>query len=987
MAKKFVPNTAASGAGTPFDNIVGLQTVQGGGLTQGNFEFTYGLSEKTNRTFNIGVFQAPVSLENLDLNSINESRELLAKEYRVYPNFDLSNVTNFTIFGSLQKRFEVSIQRILNFFPAALEVNDLYYDFTSGNTAYDITYDSVSNETELSIDVSRIKNPFNIDYTNNARINLQAREIEFSYLRNLTDSYRDYVIIVDDISYPVIDFDSSASLYTGVIKFTVVGDPFSGNTTPITTTKTLTIRPNNYLVEKTFSESFDEVEKFLLNRLVTPRYTATFNVPTELEDGTAAVITRTLTWPLDGLWNLDIRTSEFTTYIENLNEIAVEFDAFKTNLIVRFLTTESLLEFDTPDHKVGKVLQIYGRSFDQIKMFIDALAYMNSVNYNPGNDIPSMLLKNLAQTLGWSTNISPITNENFLDSVYSSTGVTQYAGYSRELTPSELNYQFYRNLILNSAYLFKSKGTRRSIEFTLRLVGAPDALIEFNEHVYVADQRINMRQFEKQYAQITGGTYTENVTIYDSGNTYTILGVTYSAFTSSTQTFIVDQTIANYPVDEFGYPKAPLNTPTDFFEKGAGWFESTPQHRSPQVVNQGSSVFTGNSPNVQTSLQPFTYGQEYFDKFRQFPYMNLGYNLKYVVDNKKSWQPPVYRVSTESGYNANYIAANDNLVLNAKNIDLFINPSQGILYNVWDMSRKYNYPIPNSGYTPPYPSLGSYDWSYINPEPNKKTFFEFAQTFVQSTINVRDRWYSTDGKTGGYPTLLNIFYNYLLSEENVGIPNDNFSYQKLIEYVDGLGPYWIRLTQQMIAASTIWNTGTKLENSPLQRQKYVYRRQRGCQLVPVVNEPCEASGELFPNDCLKESASCFIYPWIGEVSDVNSFSEILYSVLYNYLNSQGLQLSNCQANTLHSQWYVDVRIDGTQVISSKFFDGYGTSQVPTNTQWKTALIFNLSSLVNEGYFFSVNGNTVTVYNLACQTETGSNTLQINVGINIDISCS
>jgi hypothetical protein len=466
MAKKFVPNTAASGAGTPFDNIVGLQTVQGGGLTQGNFEFTYGLSEKTNRTFNIGVFQAPVSLENLDLDSINESRELLAKEYRVYPNFDLSNVTSFTMFGSLQKRFEVSIQRILNFFPAALEVNNLYYDFTSANTAFNITYDSVSNETELTIDVSRIKNPFNIDYTNNARINLQAREIEFSYLRNLTDSYRDYAIFVDDISYTVIDFDSSTSLFNGIITFTVVGNPFSGGTTPTATTKTLIIRPNDYLVEKTFSENFDEVEKFLLNRLVIPKYTATFNVPTELEDGSAAVITRTLTWPPDGLWNLDIRTSEFTTYIETLNEVAIEFDAFKTNLIARFLTTESLLEFDTPDHKVGKVLQIYGRSFDQIKTFIDALAYMNSVNYNPGNDIPSMLLKNLAQTLGWVTNFSPISQEELLQAVFT-TQPNTFPGLQIGPTPEEINYQFYRNLIINSAWLFKSKGTRKSIECLL----------------------------------------------------------------------------------------------------------------------------------------------------------------------------------------------------------------------------------------------------------------------------------------------------------------------------------------------------------------------------------------------------------------------------------------------------------------------------------------------------------------------------------------
>ena len=983
MTKKYIP-IGASGAQTPFDNLVGNQTVQGGGLTQGNFEWSYGISEKNNRNFNIGVFQLPVSLENLNLDSINQSRELIAKEYRVYPNFDLSNVTTFTIFGSLQKRFEVSVQRIINFFPAGIEIDLFYYDFTSGNTATGITYNSVSNETELTIDVARIKNPFSLDYSVNSKVNLQNREQEFSPLRDLTNTYRNYSLVVDDIPYQIIDFTPSNSLYTGIIKVIVIGNPFSGVST---TDKSLVIRPNDYYVEKAFSENFDEVEKFLLNRLAQPPYTATFNVPIQTDGGPVELQTATVTWPKDGLWNLDIRTPGFTTYLEQLNIIGVDFDAYKTNLIARFMVTESLLEFDTPDHKVAKVLQIYGRSFDQIKIFIDALAYMNSVNYTPGNDIPSMLLKNLAETLGWAPNISPITNEDFLNSVYGATGVTQYAGFSRELTPSELNYQFYRNLILNSAYLFKSKGTRRSIEFTLRLVGAPDALVEFNEHVYVADQRINMREFNTQFAQITGGTYVEDITTYNSGVTFSIYGTQYSAFTSNTQTYLVTETRDAYPVDEFGYPQAPVNTENYFFEKGAGWFESTPQHRSPEVVNQTSSVFTGNSPNVQTTLQPFSYGQEYFDRFRNFPYMNLGFNLKLVPDNKKSWQPPVFRVSTQSGYNAYYVAPSDNLVLNAKNVDLFLNPSQGILYNVWSMSKNYNYPIPNTGMTPTYPSYGSYDWTFINPQPNKKTFFEFAQTFVQQTINARTRWYSTDGKTSGYPDLLNIYYNYLLSEQNVGIPNDNFTYQKLIEYVDGLGPYWIRLTQQMVAASTIWNTGTRLENSPLQRQKFVWRRQSGCQLVPVTNDPCLAQGQLFSYDCTSESATCAIYPWIGnQISDVSSFSQVLYSVLYNYLNSQGYQLSDCLTNTLYSQWYVDVRIDGTQVIQSKFFEGYGTSQVPTNNQWKAALLFNLSQLINNGYYFYVNGNTVTVYNLTCVGTTNVTTLQINVGVNIDITC-
>jgi hypothetical protein len=983
MAKKFIPNTAASGAGTPFDNIVGLQTVQGGGLTQGNFEFSTQLSEKVNRTFNIGVFQDPINLENLDIESVNEARELLAKEYRVYPNYDLSQVTNFTIFGSLQKRLEVSVQRVLNFFSAAIEVDRVYYDYSTGITVSNITYDSVNNETQFEINVSRIKNPFSIDYSVNSIINLQNRESEFSPIRDLTNRYRDYSLFNVLGEFPIVDLTPSQSLFSGTLVVVVTGDAFPGLSNTI---ESIYIKPNTYYTEKSFSEDFDEVEKFLLNRLSLPIYTATFSVPVENDNGVQTISSQSVTWPLDGLWNLDIRSDRFELYLEDLNEIGVNFDAFKTNLIARFLVTESLLEFDTPDHKVRKVLQIYGRSFDQIKQFIDALAYMNSVSYNPGNDIPSMLLKNLAATLGWGTNISPITEEGFLNSVYSSSGVTQYEGFSRELTPSELNYQFYRNLILNSAYLFKSKGTRKSIEFTLRLVGAPDALIEFNEHVYLADQRINMRQFNQQFAQITGGTYVDVETQYVPGDNFTILGVPYTGFATTSQIFIVDEVREDYPVDNFGYPQAPIENDDYFFEKGAGWFESTPQHRSPEAVNQSLSVFTGSSPNVQTFLEPFTYGQEYFNKFRNFPYMNLGFRLKYTIDNKKSWQPPVFRVARNAGYEAYYTVGDEKLVLNAKNIDLFINPSQGILYNVWQMSSNYNYPIPNSGYSPTYPSLGQNNWTFIDPQPNKKTFFEFAQTFVKSTINIRDRWYSSDGKTSGYPDLLNIFYKYLLSQQTVGIPNDNFTYQKLIEYVQGIGSYWIRLTQQMIPASTIWNTGVKFENSALQRQKFVYRRQRGCQLIPIENDPCVAIGNLYGSDCLRESADCFVYPWIGQTNGVTSFSQILYSVLNSYLSSNGLQIGDCNTNSLYSQWFVEVKIDNVILIQNQFFTGYGIGQVPTNIQWKSALVFYLSQLISFGYYFSLNGNTVTVYKLGCAEDTIPSTLQINVGINIDIDC-
>ena len=129
-----------------------------------------------------------------------------------------------------------------------------------------------------------------------------------------------------------------------------------------------------------------------------------------------------------------------------------------------------------------------------------------------------------------------------------------------------------------------------------------------------------------------------------------------------------------------------------------------------------------------------------------------------------------------------------------------------------------------------YPQRGGVDWTNIDPKPRETTFFEFAQTFWRNMINVRNRQYVSDGKTGGYPTLQSIYWRYLESEQEINIPNDNFTYQTMIDYVNGLGDYWIRLIEQMVPATTIWNTGVKYE-SVFHRQKFVWRRQSGCKII------------------------------------------------------------------------------------------------------------------------------------------------------------
>lgn len=1009
--KKYIcPPTPPSGAGTFSDNLVGVQLVNGGGLTLGNFEFRTSVTEKENRKFITGVFSKPFNLESLGLDTIAESKKIAEDNFRVYPNFDLTEITNFTLFGSMTKRISASIEGIINYFPGGIESRLLGVDYTTGATADNAVYNLSNNETSFELNISKIRNPFEIDFTVNATRNLELKEFQVSPLRNMTTGATKYSLFYEGVEYPVTRIIPTTSLTKGILKVFVQGNPFLNQ--PFTYT-TILLRPNDYEVNKVFNENFDEVQKFLLNTTVTPKYTCTFTVPQESDDGTYFYSQTTVTWPLIDTWNIDIMSSGFERYITNLNDIASSFDSYRTNLISRFLTTDAFKDFDTVNHKVEKVLQIYGRSFDETNKFINALAFMNSVNYNVGDDIPSQLLKNLALTLGWNISMSPISEGDFLNSVFGepTADKSMFSGVDKKPTPDELNYQYYRNVILNAAYLFKSKGTRKAIEGLLKLIGAPEALIEFNEYVYVADQRINMKQFDSNYAKISGGTYVQELPVLDPTKIYSIQGVQYTGITTQSFSQQADIPRDEYPVDSLGYPTAPTETDTYFFQSGSGWFEQTPKHRARTAFNPTTSVFTGANPNYQTELVPYTFGQNYFDRFRKFPYMNpMGYSLDKKRDNNKSWSvlETNFRINEDANYLANYFTEDERLVLNCKNIDLYLNPGQGILYDIWDMSRLYNYPIPVEGlnYVPEsycetrqktqlkaqplgaslndniYPYVGGKDWTVISPQPQNKTFFEFAQTLIKNTINARNRQTAK-----GYPTLLSIFWKYIESKELADLENNNFSYNNMSEYAEGIGNYWVRLVEQLVPGSTLWNTGTKYENMVIHRQKHKWRRQAGCQLIPLPCNPCEAESNIFPINCPTQTVECPIYPW-----DTNPLVQSFGTVLTNTITAAGVNLNNCDTNTISTNWYVDLQVNGTTIVQYPFFNGFGYNisgtSYPSQTTWLDSLTLALEDLTNYGYSYSfTDENTVIIYNEICSLpQTGFN-FKINVGINFNILCN
>jgi len=334
--------------------------------------------------------------------------------------------------------------------------------------------------------------------------------------------------------------------------------------------------------------------------------------------------------------------------------------------------------------------------------------------------------------------------------------------------------------------------------------------------------------------------------------------------------------------------------------------------------------------------------------------------------------------------------------LNVKNVDIMMNPAQGLVYDVWSMSRDTNYPIPEQGlfYTPPspcnipnpYPKLGGVDWTTIIPKPKTKTFFEFAQTFWRNMINTRNRQFITDGKTGGYPTLQSIYWSYLESLTNAGIPNNNFTYQTMIDFVNGMGDYWIRMVEQMVPATTIWNTGVKLENSIFHRQKFVWRRQEGCKFIPIPCKPCSLTTQLYVLDCPVQQVTCAIYPWNTD-PNITNFGTLLNTTMNDFFISQGVNINSCQLNSTVSSWYVDIRVNGNIIADDLFYQGIGTGQYPTPQQWLTALTDTFQSLQTSGYGYNIDDSTdeIIIFNNNCIPN--FDYLKINVGIKFEIYCN
>lgn len=542
-------------------------------FTMGNFAITTNTDEKLSKIYNTSEFSNFISLENLNL-TLQETQTLLKNNTETVLNLDKTKLTNYALFGSLTEFVRVSLENIIITWPASLFMYPITQTDTNltvnGNTYDDYVYDYVSDTSTFKVNTNFIINSYGINYQTNGTI--MDTYNASNDMRNLTVNYLSYVISINSTEYPVIGFSGSTNILNDFIYFTVKGNVFGSQTS---NRISYHIKPNEGICEAFFN-SLDKFESYLLSRQVTPPYTATFNFPTKSDSGLILYLDQTLTWPVSDGYNLDFDSTAYAEYVTQLVDIASNSDLYTSDLMNRFLVSESISDFDTtPMHlspedsddtgqKVNKTLRIYGREFDEINEFINGISFANTVTYNKNDNTPDKYLKQLASVLGWDLISS--TAENGLINNYLNINKSTYSGQTVGLSPAEADIELWRRLILNSPWIWKTKGARSSVEFLLRFIGAPNGLVKFNEYIYKANGPIDMVLFEK---------------LLDAND--------------------LDTDLNAYPIDSEGYPLVPVSTDDLYYQSNGGWYRETGGSGSTVDIN------TGNNPHIGPYDAGFTF--------------------------------------------------------------------------------------------------------------------------------------------------------------------------------------------------------------------------------------------------------------------------------------------------------------------------------------------------------------------------------------------
>ena len=455
----------------------------------------------TGTPFNL-QFTSYSTLENMGVDDFNPP------VYASVQNNELRPVStdphSYSYFGSFYTEVARSINNVLNTFPYAI----LAYD-NGGNTIYDYT-ESLNLSTGKK--TSRFKIPLDVIINQGSVLfssgSPVGNQVSLMTQTSLFEIQLSGATTAQTNSYAINSYSYTGGT-SGAMEFEINGFLSDGAVAPInssTSALPVYIRPSEKRTTEYRIQQSRLEQQLLRNGL--------FDIP-DVDDEKKDFRYR-IPWPrtIDG-FNPDTKGTAFDTYKENILLLAGNTDIDKTDIMIKTMIPDNYLDFDTDTQIYRKLISSYSNQFDEIKQFIDNIAYAHSLNYNDEESVPEKFLVKLSNLLGWK-----------LSSAFSEIDLFTYL--SDDENPNQNSFAYYnvelwKRILININWLYKKKGTRDALQFLFKLMGAPDCLIEFDEFVYDIQSTISSEATESSISSnnqsfSTGKTNSRGYINYNASN-------------------------------------------------------------------------------------------------------------------------------------------------------------------------------------------------------------------------------------------------------------------------------------------------------------------------------------------------------------------------------------------------------------------------------------------------------------------------------------
>lgn len=167
------------------------------------------------------------------------------------------------------------------------------------------------------------------------------------------------------------------------------------------------------------------------------------------------------------------------------------------------------------DDQSGEVFKnfalIMARAFDKIKNYIDQFVHLKKVKYGDEyNQAPDELLEAIAKFSGFDLGPSFATADSLKYFVGRGIKNGTQSNASADKTLKQIKSEFWRRTLLNLMYLYKTKGTRESVDVLLRIYGVNSNFIRLKEYARKTENKLIVERVNSEKSvysiKFTGGS-------------------------------------------------------------------------------------------------------------------------------------------------------------------------------------------------------------------------------------------------------------------------------------------------------------------------------------------------------------------------------------------------------------------------------------------------------------------------------------------------